>query len=124
LAVAFELPIRLPNRSREHDAGFPFRDLAEQEGMVMPDRLLHAAHSAARGGIEQVIADLKPGVTEISFLPATDNPELRSLADDWASRVEHHDLLVRDSELRETIRRSGAELIGWRELRALQRSGG
>jgi len=50
-------------------------------------------------------------------------PELRSLTAEWGSRVE--DLLhLRDNaELRTHIERSGIRLVGYRELRALQRSG-
>ena len=55
--------------------------------------------------------------------PAADLPELRSLTAEWGSRVE--DLLhLRDNaELRTHIERSGIRLVGYRELRALQRSG-
>lgn len=62
-------------------------------------------------------------MTEIFLHPATDHAELRSLAHDWADRVDDHHLLTRDSEMRTMVQRSGVTLIGWRELRDLQRAG-
>ena len=41
---------------------------------------------------------------------------------DWADRVDDHHMLTVDSEIRATVERSGVVLIGWRELRELQRS--
>jgi hypothetical protein len=61
-------------------------------------------------------------VTEIYSHPAVDTAEVRAIADDWAARVDDHDLVTNDSGLRTLIERSGAELIGFRELRDLQRS--
>ena len=46
-----------------------------------------------------------------------------ALAPDWATRVDDHFLLTGDTELRAMVERSGAHLIGWRELRDLQRAG-
>ena len=122
LAATFQLPIRLPSHSAQKDTGFPFRDLAESEGVVSPDRLLFADRLREGRSLERTVMDLEPGVTEIGLQPAADNSELKSLAPDWARRVDHRDLLVHGSELRETIRRSGVDLIGWRELRDLQRA--
>ena len=62
-------------------------------------------------------------MTEIYVHPSTDHAELRSLAPDWANRVDDHHLLTRDSELRAMVERAGVTLIGWRELRDLQRTG-
>jgi chitin disaccharide deacetylase len=55
--------------------------------------------------------------------PAADNPELRALAPDWPNRVDDHHLLCHDADLRAMIRRAGVRLIGYRELRDLQRAG-
>jgi hypothetical protein len=54
--------------------------------------------------------------------PAIDTPELRALAPDWPGRVDDHDLVVRDGGLRTLIERSGAKLIGYRQLRDVQRT--
>ena len=66
---------------------------------------------------------LRPGVTELYVHPALDTPEQRALDDNWANRVDDHHLVCFDERLRTTLERQGAVLIGYRELRALQRSG-
>jgi len=123
LAVDFALPIRLSGASTEGAIGFPFRHLAAEEGIVFPDHLVVTQGIGGRRSIERAIMDLLPGVTEIFLHPATDHSELRSFAPDWAGRVGDHHMLTRDSELRAMIHRSGAVLLGWRELRELQRAG-
>jgi predicted glycoside hydrolase/deacetylase ChbG (UPF0249 family) len=123
LAVEFGLPIQAPDPSRETQVGFPLRDLAVQEGVVVPDHLVKVNPANARRSVERAIEDLLPGVTEICLSPATDHSELRSLAPDWARRVDDHHMLTRDSELRALVQRSGVVLVGWRELREVQRKG-
>lgn len=123
LAVEFSLPLRLSGRSTQELVGFPFRDLADEEGIVAPDHLIVYSGVGARRPFEKTLQDLHPGVTEIYVHPSTDHTELRSLAPDWANRVDDHHLLTRDSELRAMVERCGVTLIGWRELRDLQREG-
>jgi len=123
LAVEFSLPLRLSGRATQELVGFPFRDLADEEGVVAPDHLIVYSGVGARRPFEKTLQDLRPGVTEIYAHPSTDHTELRSLAPDWANRVDDHHLLTRDSELRAMVARSGVQLIGWRELRDLQRAG-
>jgi predicted glycoside hydrolase/deacetylase ChbG (UPF0249 family) len=124
LAVDFALPIRLSDADTQAAVGFPFRDLAAEEGVLSPDHFVVVAGGVgSRRTVEKVIMDLRPGVTEVYLHPATDSTELRSLAPDWAERVDDHALLTRDSELRAMVQRSGAVLMGWRELRDLQRKG-
>jgi predicted glycoside hydrolase/deacetylase ChbG (UPF0249 family) len=122
LAVEFRLPVRLSGASTEHLAGFPFRRLAADEGVLFPDDFLLVRTVGARGAIERALAELRPGLTEVYVHPAVDTPELRSLAPDWAARVDDHDLVTGPTPLRALARRAGVELIGWRELRELQRS--
>jgi chitin disaccharide deacetylase len=129
LCVDFGLPLRLPDAALEHDIGFPFRSLAAAEGVVSPDRLVRVAvplgptrnRPAARRAVERALFDLQPGVTELCFRPAIDGPELRSMAPDWPSRVDDLDLLVSDRSIASLAQRAGAQLLGYRPLRELQR---
>lgn len=121
LAVDFDLPLRLSGASTQDLIGFPFRDLAEDEGIVAPDHLIYYSGVGGRSAFEQLLEDPRPGVTEIFLHPATEHAELRALAPDWERRVDDHRLLT-SSELRNAIERAGIRLIGWRELRDLQRS--
>jgi chitin disaccharide deacetylase len=123
LALDFGLPIRLSGASTERTIGFPFRKLAAEEGVVFPDQLVTVPGVGSRRQIERAVYDLRPGVTELYVHPAIDTPELRALTpEDWAARVDDHDLVVTDRTLRTMLDRAGAHLIGYRELRELQRS--
>jgi chitin disaccharide deacetylase len=123
LAIDFGLPVRLSGASTERTIGFPFRKLAAEEGVVFPDHLVTVPGVGSRRTIERAVYDLRPGVTELYVHPAIDTPELRALTpDDWAARVDDHDLVVTDRTLRTMLDRAGAHLIGYRELRDLQRS--
>ena len=122
LAVEFGLPIRLSGPSTERTIGFPFRQLAAEEGVLFPDHFVHVRGVGTRKVLERVLFDLRPGVTEIYAHPAVDTPELRAFAPDWPARVDDHDLLTRDHAIRSLAERAGVILIGYRELRELQRA--
>ena len=124
LAVDFHLPLRLGAAATERSVGFPFRRLAAEEGVVFPDQFLYVPRVGSRRAIERALVDLQEGVTEIHIRPAVDTGELRALApDDWAGRVDDHDLVTGHTTLRALARRAGASFIGYRELRDLQRAG-
>ncbi len=120
LALEFALPIRLFSKSTEESIGFPFRRLAAEEGLVSPDHFVSAPVVGGRRVIERALFDLEPGVTEFQLFPAADTPELRALAPDWAARVDDYHLACHDASMRAMIERSGAHVIGYRELRAVQ----
>lgn len=123
LAVDFGLPLRLTGASSERTIGFPFRRLATEEGVVFPDRFVHLPGAGVRDAFEKVLSDLQPGVTEVLAHPAVDSDELRASCPDWSRRVDDHAVLTRDHAYRSLIERVGAVLIGYRELRDLQRAG-
>ena len=124
LAVDFGLPLRLSGASSERAIGFPFRRLAAEEGVVFPDRFLHLPGAGVRQALDRALSDLRPGVTEVLAHPAVECDELRAAAPDWPRRVDDHALLTRDQSLRPLVERVGGTLVGYRELRELQRAGG
>ncbi|MEY4225108.1 MAG: hypothetical protein RIS33_2042 [Actinomycetota bacterium] len=123
LAVEFDLPIRLPSTVSADDAGFPFRDLAAEEGVVFPDHFDHDWRAGSRERVYTAISSLPAGVSEIHVQPAIDTAEVRALAGDVADGwIDDLDLVVNDTVLRALLRDSGAVLIGYRELRAAMRA--
>src|SRR5688500_10791560 len=122
LATDFALPLRLSGASTERAIGFPFRRLAAEEGVVFPDYFIRVRGTGTRRALERLLGDLRPGVTEIYVHPAVDTPELRSLAPDWANRVDDHDLVTNDRGISALAERVGATLIGYRPLRDLMRA--
>lgn len=123
LAVEFDLPIRLPSTVSTEAAGFPFRDLAAEEGVVFPDHFDHDWRAGSRDRVYSAISSLPAGVSEIHVQPAIDTAEVRALAGDVAEGwIDDLDLVVNDATLRTLLRESGAVLIGYRELRDAMRS--
>ena len=121
LALDFGLPIRLSGASTERLIGFPFRQRADEEGVVFPDNFVYVGGVGSRRAIERAVLDLRPGVTEIYVHPAADTPELRAQTDGWAARVDDLAMVTTDLDWKVMAERAGAELIGFRELRDLQR---
>jgi chitin disaccharide deacetylase len=121
LAVDFGLPLRMGGASAQRAVGFPFRDVAAADSIVFPDHFV-LCPVGARRRIERVLFELKPGVTEVYLHPAIDSEELRAAYTDWAGRVEDHAYLCKDPSLPDLVERAGATLIGYRELRKLQRA--
>lgn len=122
LAVDFRLPIRLPSTITPDQAGFPFRRLAEAEGVVFPDHFDHDWRAGSRDRVYAALSDLAPGVTELHIQPAIDTPEVRALtsvAEEW---IDDLDLVTNDARLVELLDTSGAELIGYAELRSAMRA--
>jgi hypothetical protein len=70
---------------------------------------------------KRIIDDLLPGLTVLILHPAQDTPELRAIAPDWRSRVANYQACL-SQELRDHLRQSGVQLIGYRPLRELVKS--
>jgi predicted glycoside hydrolase/deacetylase ChbG (UPF0249 family) len=122
LAGEFSLPLRLAGAEHQRRAGFPFRQLAAEAGVVSPDRLLRSPRGqSARAAVDQVLADLPPGVTELVLRPARDSEELRAVMPDWPARVEDHDIATARRDLQALVERAGLVLTSYRRLRDLQR---
>jgi hypothetical protein len=135
LADEFRLPLRLPDAGAQRLAGFPFRELAAERGVVSPDRVILTGGSGGaldevmRGGsgspakLADLLAGLEPGVTEICLRPALDTPELRAAAPDWSERTSDHELLAAGGAIAEAVIAAGVTLVGYRALRELMAAG-
>ncbi len=120
LSIDYALPLSLPGPGL--DLGFPARDLAADEGVLVIDHVVEAPPGkAARPFLDQALNRLEPGITELRVRPAADTAELRAITEGWASQVADHYLVTSDWTFRSALERSGAELIGYRQLRTAQR---
>ena len=122
LAVEFKLPIRLPSTISADAAGFPFRQLAADEGIVFPDHFDHDWRTGSRERVLSALASLEPGVSEIHVQPSIDTAEVRALGEVATGWIDDLALATSD-ELRNAVTASGAVLIGYRELRDAMRVG-
>lgn len=120
MAIEFRLPVRMVNTEHEGRVGFPFHQLAAEEDVLCPDNFIYV-RSLDRQNLPETLADLPPGVTELHLRPAADTPELRTLDTNWQSRVDDLELLSCSNSLIAMLKAAGIGLIGFRELRELQR---
>ncbi|MDW3213219.1 MAG: ChbG/HpnK family deacetylase [Ilumatobacteraceae bacterium] len=122
VATEFRLPVRLPSTVTAEQAGFPFRKLAAEEGVLFPDHFDHDWRAGSRDRVMAALAALEPGVTELHVQPAIDTPEVRALTPHAGHWIDDLDFVTGDA-LRAAIDESGAVLIGYRELRDAMRAG-
>ncbi|MDP4642711.1 MAG: ChbG/HpnK family deacetylase [Ilumatobacteraceae bacterium] len=121
LAAEYRLPIRLPSSISLNEAGFDFRGLARDEGVLFPDHFDHDWSSGSRQRVLDSINKLQSGVTEIHVQPVIDSPEVRALGDVCLGWID--DLaLITGSEVREALAAAGATLIGYRQIRDAMRA--
>jgi predicted glycoside hydrolase/deacetylase ChbG (UPF0249 family) len=123
LATEFRLPIRMPSTVSAEQAGFPFRTLARDAGIVFPDHFDHDWRAGSRERVTKALRDLQPGVTEVHVQPVVDTPEVRALTDLAERWIDDHIFVTLDAALPALIDEAGAVLIGYRELRAAMRAG-
>jgi hypothetical protein len=121
LAAEYRLPVRMISGRAEAYFGFPSREPATEAGVVFPDALIDLWGKPS-GTLEQRLASLRPGVTEIFFHPVEDGPELRGYdrkEADW--RVGDYATLT-SPDLARLAADAGATLISFAPLRDLQRA--
>lgn len=121
LAVEYRLPVRLPSTISPDEAGFPFRQLAAEEGVVFPDHFDHDWRAGSRERVYDAVSNLPAGVTEIHVQPTIDSAEIRAITPAAEAWIDDLALVTADEHLRGLLAASGAVLIGYRELRDAMR---
>ena len=74
-----------------------------------------ATARATQSALDQLLTDLRPGVTEVVLRPARDTTELRAVAPDWPARVADHDVAMNADSLPRpgpTVQRAADRLPG------------
>lgn len=99
----------------------PILDQFESQGMVMLDGLfgMPLNNPSLEENIDiakKILGDLPAGVTHFLFHPSVDTPELRAIAPDWPGRVANYQAFM-SAEIKEFIKNSGIQMIGYRMLR-------
>jgi hypothetical protein len=70
---------------------------------------------------KRVFDEMPPGLSCLLIHPAVDTPELRAITPDWPCRVADYEAFL-SSELRDHVRHSGIQVIGYRPLQELMRT--
>ena len=114
----FERPLAKRGKKDAPRVGKWLRDQA-----LVPDHVVSAVRGVeSRSAVDAAVRHLEPGVTEVHVRPAIDTPELRAITPRWAANVSDAHLVTTDWTFRSALARSGAELIGFREVRRAQRA--
>lgn len=101
----------------------PILNQLEAQGLPMLDGLfgmpLH--HDEDHIGVaKQLLGGVPAGITHFILHPSADTPELRAIAPDWRARVANYNAFM-SQELKDFIKNSGLQLIGYRALREAMR---
>ncbi|CAM4104317.1 polysaccharide deacetylase family protein [Paenibacillus alkaliterrae] len=120
--------IPLPFFSSEEDGIIV--ELAERKGVRIVDEIVVLPfmlqegenYSSVKQNTIQLLRGIKAGITEMVFHPSLDTDELKAITDTWQSRRYEFDLF-QDEDIKAVIHEEKIKIIGWRELRDLQRKG-
>jgi predicted glycoside hydrolase/deacetylase ChbG (UPF0249 family) len=125
LAKEFDLPIRMGNQDLLASmGGGHLRGELDADGTIYPDYLIHQQRKASEAVDvywKRMIAELRPGVTELYIHPAVAGEEMQHITGSWKERDSEYHLFTDDASVRQLIAQRGVKLIGWRALRDLQR---
>lgn len=98
----------------------------EEQGLPVFDHLremyLNKPAEDRLGQAREVFDNLPPGLTFFMIHPAKGTPELKAITDDWQQRVADYETFM-SAQLRDHVRKSGVQVIGWRALRDAMRAG-
>lgn len=117
LAQDTDLPLRIPDRTRAEQFGFPLHQRTDDAGVVHPDVVATAELAVADP--DRFASELTDGVTELVVHPAVDTDELRALAPDAERRVGELDGLLAFGGLTEALEREGVSRLAYGALRDL-----
>lgn len=99
------------------------RDL-EQQGLPLVDQFAFMPldrHADRIAHAKALFDGLPAGLNYVILHPAIDTPEIRAITPgDWQARVADHAAFT-SAELRDYVRQSGVQVIGWRTIRDAMR---
>jgi hypothetical protein len=103
----------------------PMQEQLEVNGHPMLDALagLPLEHADDHIGLTKKMLSEFPagGISYFIFHPSVDTPELRAIAPDWRARVANYDAFM-SQEIKDFLKNSGIQVIGYRKLRDALRS--
>ena len=101
----------------------PILQQFEAQGIPMLDGLsaMPLDHADDHIGIaKKLLSEVPAGITHFILHPSVDTPELRAITRDWPARVANYNAFM-SQELKDFIKNSGIQLIGYRQLRDAMR---
>jgi len=101
----------------------PVLQQLETQGFIMIDALLAMPLDNPEDNVgiaKQLFSGVPAGITHFILHPSIDTPELRAICPDWPSRVANYEAFM-SQELKDFIKNSGVQVIGYRALRDVLR---
>lgn len=94
----------------------------EAQGLPLIDHVVQLPLEEHPGGrvalVKEYVDSLPPGLTHLILHPAVDAAEIRAITPRWRSRVADY-VAFSSTEVRDHVRDSGVQVIGYRALREL-----
>lgn len=110
--------------SEEEKAAYtPVLAYLEAQGVPLLDGMYGMPLSAEGDHLDiakQLLGEAPAGISHFILHPSVDTPELRAIAPDWQGRVANYNAFI-SQELKDFIKNSGIQLIGYRALREAMR---
>ncbi len=101
----------------------PILQQLEAQGLPMLDGLfsMPLEHDNDHIGLaKKILSEIPVGISHFILHPSIDTPELRAICPDWKARVANYNAFMSD-ELKDFIKESGIQLIGYRAIREAMR---
>jgi hypothetical protein len=127
LAAEFDLPVRMASQSTLEKFHQPaLRGKFNAQGILFPDYFVYEELPEESRDVRnfwlKVVAGLKPGVTELYIHAAKPTEELQAITGSWRTRSAEFEVFTHDPEMKKLMESEHIIRIGYRSLRALQRS--
>lgn len=126
LAVEFNLPVRMASQETLEKYHQPeLRARFAAQGILFPDHFvfeeLPQEAKDVKGFWRDIVAGLKPGVTELYIHAAKPTRELQAITGSWRTRSAEYEVFTNDPEMRKLMSDQNIIRVGYRRLRDLQR---
>jgi chitin disaccharide deacetylase len=108
------IALLLPMSRQAEESGLP---VVDHMAMMPLDR-----HEERVAEAKAVFDGLPAGLSYVILHPAVGTPEMQALTPDWRARAADHEAFC-SRELRDYVRGSGVQVIGWRAIRDVLRAG-
>jgi predicted glycoside hydrolase/deacetylase ChbG (UPF0249 family) len=126
LARDYRLPLRMASQALlERMGAGHWRQALQDAGILCPDYLIHGERGEGEGVKDywlRILHNLKPGVTELYIHPAVAGEEMRHITGSWQQRDTEYRLFLDDPDVRRVFREQAIDLVGYRQIRDLQRA--
>jgi predicted glycoside hydrolase/deacetylase ChbG (UPF0249 family) len=127
LAVEFDLPVRMASQATLERFQQPaLRAKFRAQGILFPDYFIYDELPDESRDVKalwlRIVANLKPGVTELFIHAAKPTDELKAITGSWPTRAAEFETFTHEAEMRKLLSDRGIIRIGYRPLRELQRN--